>query len=114
MNIEYAISIRQPWVELILRGEKIKEFRSRATKIRGHVYLYASKTVSDAPGAWRRLAVAPGELRSGLILGSVQIVGCTWDTRAGKYAYKLHAPRRFRTPLEPTNHPGQWFWRPEF
>ncbi|PYQ88659.1 MAG: hypothetical protein DMG02_17325 [Acidobacteria bacterium] len=29
-----AISIRQPYVELILRGKKTREFRSRPTNIR--------------------------------------------------------------------------------
>jgi predicted transcriptional regulator len=37
-----AISIRQPWVELILRGVKKKEYRSQPTNIRERVYLYAS------------------------------------------------------------------------
>lgn len=37
-----AISIRQPYVEDILRGKKKYEYRSRPTQIRGRVYLYAS------------------------------------------------------------------------
>ncbi len=46
-----AISIRQPWVELIFGGEKQAEYRSRPTHIRGRVYLYASLTV-DTQGCW--------------------------------------------------------------
>ena len=37
-----AISIRQPWLELIMRKEKTLEIRSWATNIRGDVLLCAS------------------------------------------------------------------------
>ena len=40
--IERAISIRQPYAELILRGKKKNEFRSRPTNIRERVYIYAA------------------------------------------------------------------------
>ena len=36
--IERAISIRQPYPELIFRGVKKNEFRSRSTNIRERVY----------------------------------------------------------------------------
>jgi hypothetical protein len=40
-----ALSVRQPFAELILRGIKTVEYRSRATRIVGErFYLYASKT----------------------------------------------------------------------
>lgn len=38
-RIVRAISIRQPYVELILRGQKWREYRSVATTMRGRVYL---------------------------------------------------------------------------
>jgi hypothetical protein len=37
-----TISIRQPWVELILRDERKAEYRSRPTKIRERVHIYGS------------------------------------------------------------------------
>ncbi|MDA8409599.1 MAG: hypothetical protein M0001_04305 [Treponema sp.] len=40
--ITRAISIRQPYVELILQGAKTEEYRSMPTNIRERVYLYAS------------------------------------------------------------------------
>jgi hypothetical protein len=70
-----AISIRQPYVEDILRGRKPYEYRSRSTKIRGRVYLYASKK----PGAesdWEHLEMQAGDLPTGVIVGSVEIVDC--------------------------------------
>lgn len=51
-KITRAISIRQPFVELILRGLKKREYRSKPTNIRERVYLYASLK----PARWRRLA----------------------------------------------------------
>ena len=36
-----ALSVRQPYAELILRGEKKIEYRSKPTNIRERVYLYA-------------------------------------------------------------------------
>ena len=53
--IQRAISIRQPWVELILRGDKQKEFRSRPTNIRERVYIYASNSPADWPAAWKQV-----------------------------------------------------------
>src|SRR5688572_21152433 len=39
-----ALSIRQPWAELILRGIKTIEYRSRPTRIVGErFWIYASK-----------------------------------------------------------------------
>lgn len=38
-----AISIRQPFDELILRGKKKIEYRSISTNIRERVFLYASR-----------------------------------------------------------------------
>ena len=113
LSIERAISIRQPWVELILCGVKRAEFRSRPTRIRGRVYLYASLTPADAPAAWRRLSLKSGELPAGAILGSVEIADCRWSEREKAYAYLLRYPRRLIRPLYPRNKPQPAFWRPK-
>lgn len=49
-----AISIKQPFVEEILQGLKVYEYRSRPTKIRGRVYLYASLKPRE-DGDWERI-----------------------------------------------------------
>jgi hypothetical protein len=63
-----ALSIRQPFAELILRGIKTVEYRSRPTRIIGErFWIYASK--QKAAGGWQRagkawsldLAMAGGE-----------------------------------------------------
>ena len=66
-----ALSIRQPYAELILRGIKPIEFRSRPTKIIGErFYIYVSNLwtaakLSDAPfpfrasNSYRRVGIYP-------------------------------------------------------
>ncbi|MGE3509812.1 MAG: ASCH domain-containing protein [Vicinamibacterales bacterium] len=109
-----AISIRQPDVELILRGIKQREYRSRPTTIRGRVLLYASLRPADWPQAWRKVGKKPGALPAGMIVGSVEITDCRWDDRVGHYAYVLERPRRLRPPLLAINQPQPCFWRPRF
>jgi hypothetical protein len=111
-EITRAISIRQPYVELILQGKKKFEYRSIATRIRERVYLYASITPADNPSFWKKVKKAPGELPVGLIVGSVEIVDCIEDEYG--YAYKLKNPKRLRKFLKPKNQPSPVFWKPVF
>ena len=49
-----ALSIRQPFAELILRGIKTVEYRSRPTRIIGRrFHIYASKTAAKK-AVWSR------------------------------------------------------------
>lgn len=43
--IPSALSIRQPWVDLILRGEKTIEIREWEVKRRGPILIHAARTV---------------------------------------------------------------------
>jgi hypothetical protein len=112
--IERAISIRQPWVELILRGEKKEEYRSRPTTIRERVYLYASTKPADWPPAWHKLKASPGDFPTGRIVGTVKIVDCYWNARQNSFAYVLREPRRLRIHLMARNQAQPVFWRPQF
>ena len=105
-----AISIRQPYVEEILRCSKKYEYRSRSTKIRGKVYLYASMK----PGAesdWKRLKMQPGDLPTGVIVGSVEITDCKCFGEKD-YRYALKNPRRFKQYLSRRNQPQPLFFFP--
>lgn len=113
-GITHAISIRQPFVELILRGVKKREFRSGPTNLRERVYLYASIRPADWPEEWRRVGKRPGELPTAAILGSVEIVDCRWDERVEDWAYVLERPKRLARPRYVTNHPQPRFWLPRF
>jgi hypothetical protein len=113
-KITRALSIRQPFVEQILRGQKLIEFRNRPTEIRERVYIYASRSPSRDEPAWRAVGMPIGSLPVGAVLGSVEIVGCRFNGRAGTYEWLLRASKRLRHPLIPRNHPQPVFWRPNF
>lgn len=63
-----ALSIRQPFAELILRGAKLAEYRSKPTRVIGErFWIYASKSGSrsgrgagDAPTPWSNDLAVPG------------------------------------------------------
>jgi len=74
-----ALGIRQPWVELILRGFKTCEVRSRPVALRGRIYLYSSRswsTHSSAIQAMSTYGVSPEGSPTGMLVGSVDIVDC--------------------------------------
>ena len=104
-----ALSIRQPLSELILRGEKTLEFRSRLTRIRERVYLYAGKKlalVHDFPEEEAE------RLPRGVIVGSVEIIDCHEDAEG--FAWELASPVRYLRPLVPHGVPQPGFWYPTF
>lgn len=122
-----ALGVRQPWVELILRGVKTIEVRVVPTNVRGTIYLYASKKpavgelVRDTE---RRHGVDMRDLRRGVIVGTVDVVDCRRCTAAdaeaacvpadlvrGQYGWVLANPRRLDKPLMPRFLPyGIWFY----
>jgi hypothetical protein len=107
-----GISVRQPYCDQILRGLKKTEYRSRPTNIRERVYLYASLTPGD-PDDWDDYGRSPGDLPAGLVIGSVEIVGC----RRSRYneeifEWRLARPRRMRPHRKPQNQPQPGIWRP--
>lgn len=93
-----ALSIQQPWVEMILHGEKNLEYRSRRVREMGPLLLHASGT--------RRLenfslgTFAPEVLTYGALVGVVDVVGVqAVEGEDGLYAWQLAHPRRFRNPV---------------
>ncbi len=112
-SITRAISIKQPFVEQILLGEKTREYRTAPTNIRERVYLYASLKPRTEPALWRKMTSTADELPKGLIVGSVEIVDCKPDATGG-FAYKLANSKRLRQHLKLANQPGPVFWIPQF
>src|SRR5882757_8309301 len=88
INEMRALSIRQPYAELILRGIKTVEYRTRPTRIIGErFYIYASKARAASP-IWSedlRVATPPkwmlelaeqvGMIEAGALLPTGVIVG---------------------------------------
>lgn len=122
-----ALGVRQPWVELILRGVKTIEVRSQNTQVRGTIYLYASKKLADYPAALdaaHRHELCCDSLPMGLLVGSVEIAGTRpsgpGDATAAcipaamlkrNFAWELQNPQRFPSPLPVRFLPyGVWFY----
>jgi len=107
-GITRALSIRQPYAEQIMRGTKKIEYRSRPTKIRERVYIYASLT----PGYdedYEEMDAQPGDFPVGVLVGTVEVVDCTGDS--GDYRWHLARPERLPNPIKPDNHPQpSWFF----
>ena len=76
-----ALSIRQPWVELILRGVKTIEVRSWTTSYRGTLWLHAGKSVERDVCA--HYDVDSTELLIGGLLGWCELVDCVKFDRLG-------------------------------
>lgn len=124
-----ALSIRQPYAELILRGIKTIEYRTRPTRIIGRrFHLYAARAKANVPvwsddleagtppGWMIELArqvslIAPGtELPMGVIVGSAVIEKCeAIDGR--RYAWHLTDVKRLARPRGPRGRPQPVWWR---
>ena len=123
-----ALSIRQPWAELILRGHKIIEVRSRRTHLRERVFIYAAFNRIE-PQEEVRIAQEYGidvdDLPRGVLVGTVVIVGCQPlqqdDSQAacfeitethGFYGWLLARPQRAEELVKPKNQPQPMFFNP--
>jgi len=107
---DIAISIRQPYTEMILRGTKTAEYRSTRTTRRGRVLIYAARR----PGMrsyWDAIGLEPGDLPTGLLVGTVDVMTCVPNEQWG-FAYELSNPRRLAEPLAPQRHPQPRWFRP--
>jgi hypothetical protein len=92
-----ALSIRQPWAELIMLGRKRYELRTWSTRLRGRIAIHASKRV-DREGAGLA-GLRPEELVGGAILGTAELADCVAYTRA--MAEELHRARAHFTGWTP-------------
>jgi hypothetical protein len=67
-----ALSVRQPWVELILQGRKTIELRTWSTTHRGALALHAAQKLKDADCEAHSLD--PEALPRGALVGQVELV----------------------------------------
>lgn len=102
-----ALSIRQPWAELIMRGIKTTEYRSRPTKIRGRIYIYAALGRSDPDDeadCQEDHGIDVEALPRGVIVGTVELFDCDGDE------WQFRLPERATELRKPDNHPMPvWF-----
>ena len=108
-----ALSIRQPYVEEILRGIKRMEYRTRPVSkaiIGQKFYIYAAMKFPSPTDVRKycKLTWKEGDLPTGVIVGTARISRCT----RGEAYYEWHLTdvKRLKRPLRPKNHPQpSWF-----
>jgi len=109
-----AISIRQPYVEAILRGIKTIEYRSQPTRIRGRVYLYASLKPGN-PDLYPELKDELRTFPTGMIVGTVEVVSCgkvrSWR-HPTEYEWHLANPERLARIVKPETQPQPVWFKP--
>jgi len=99
-----ALSLRQPYAELIMLGWKDVEYRGRATKVRGRIAIYASLSKEGLEEA-EEFQLNPDQVPRGVIIGTVELHDCDDGE------WKLRDPTRFAKPIKPTAHPQPvWFY----
>lgn len=86
-----ALSVKQPWAELIARGEKTIEVRDWATKHRGPLLIVASKR----PNVWATgCAIAVVDLVDCRPMASADEGAALGEHQQGAKAWVLENPRR--------------------
>jgi hypothetical protein len=122
-----ALGIKQPWAELILRGAKTLEVRTVNTRVRGTIYLYASKrpaASSVAQSAADAQGIDVAKLPCGVLVGSVELqetrVAGAGERPAAclpaemlerRFVWRLRNPQRFAKPVPVRFLPyGVWFY----
>jgi hypothetical protein len=73
-----ALSIRHPWVDLILAGTKAIEIRTWSTRHRGPLLLHASSAygISEREAAARLRLPPPAPSTLGAVVGVAELVDC--------------------------------------
>jgi hypothetical protein len=122
-----ALSIKQPWAQLIIMGAKDVENRSRRTSFRGrfavHVSLkranYEDVDIEAFPRnlrepvklAWERNAFA------GRVIGTVELIDCIRDSNSiwaidDYWHWVLRDPRPYSHSRPAKGQLGLWEWTP--
>jgi ASCH domain len=101
-----ALSMCQPFVEQVFRGEKKIEYRGFKTNVRGLVYIYA--TNKPRMDCFEDCGFSVNDVSLGKIVGTVEITDCTGVE--GSYQWHLSKPKRFEKPIEAARHPQPSFF----
>jgi ASCH domain len=121
-----ALTIKQPWAELIMQGLKDVENRSRMTSFRGRFAVHVGLRRADfddlgldtkpprfykpTKDAWERHS------HPGYVIGTVELVDCVDDSASpwavdGFWHWLLRHPQRYARPVRAKGQLGLWEWR---
>lgn len=83
----YALSIKQPWVTLLLAGIKTIEIRKWSTLIRGPVLLHAAKIPDLRPEGWKLITEEWKSMTEygGQVIGMAVLKECREYTTADQF-----------------------------
>jgi hypothetical protein len=101
----FALSVKQPWATLLVRGRKTIEVRNWPTVRRGRVLIHAARLPDERAEAWTCVPVELlDETRTvGGIIGSAEIVACRGYRSAEAFAQDqaghLNEASWFRPPV---------------
>ena len=98
-----AISIKQPWTELILDGSKSIEVRTWPTHYRGRLWLHAGLTIEKA--VCLHFGIDHKDLQTGGLLGHAELYDCIAFTSEALWE-ELRPKHRNIGPYQP----GLWGW----
>jgi hypothetical protein len=122
-----ALSIKQPWAQLIIIGAKDVESRSQRTSFRGrfavHVSLkranYEDVDIEAIPPDLREPAMRAWESNAfaGRVIGTVELVDCIRDSDSiwaidDRWHWVLRDPRRYSKSRPAKGKLGMWEWTP--
>lgn len=93
-----ALSVKQPWAELIARGEKTVELRTWRTAYRGPLLICASQRPDAEYLEW--FAAYLGTVPTGVSICTVELVDCRPVKRGDRKLSLYDAPRGFAWVLE--------------
>jgi hypothetical protein len=122
-----ALSIKQPWAQLIIIGAKKVENRSRRTSFRGRFAVHVS--LKPAPSEDVDVEAIPRDLReavkrawehnasAGRVIGTVELVDCIRDSNSiwaidNYWHWVLRDPRPYSRSRPAKGHLGLWEWAP--
>ena len=110
-----CLSVSQPYADLIMNGKKTIELRVWNTKFRGNFLIHAPIKINYE--ACKRLGIEKGSLKTGVILGKVEIFGvksyessdelnvdyklhlATYKLFRHRYGFLLRNPQALRVPI---------------
>lgn len=120
-----ALTIKQPWAELIMVGLKDVENRSRRTNFRGRFAVHVGLRRADfedlrldaIPKKHRMPIEQAWELHAhpGRVIGTVELVDCVQDSTSpwaidGQWHWILRDPRLYARPVAAKGQLGLWEW----
>lgn len=92
-----ALSLRQPWANLIVDGKKSIETRTWSTSYRGDIIIYSSKKPDIAPAGY---ALAIVELYDVVPMGPEHEEGACCEVYPGALAWMLRNIRKIDPPFK--------------